>query len=327
MSPRPDAISLSDILQYRRELLVNPLFWTSCHLDALGCSFQHIDNFSTKDIYNHYEAPPQRNDNQTSSAKSRTRVSDAEMLAKSAVPSVKYNILCRFLLHDGSGFNMRSKGPEFFFAGQPVHRPRYTVFHRRNQPNQFNPDAQPLIGYLDYLDVTGLRAKRLKPRTRRDKGHDTVGARIFTKKLSRVTPAEWTEDRYFLCVLLSIAQLQERLSKDSSTPSFLSRLLVVNRDDDDFIYLYEGQFACEFLKMLDKPTAATNCTNFPTIHLRKIPFQPFETFGERILAEILATNFLSIRLAVSDNVNTVNQAVKRPRQHEGGERRNVRQKS
>lgn len=114
-----------------------------------------------------------------------------------------------------------SKGPEFFFAGQPVHRPRYTVFHRRNQPNQFNPDAQPLIGYLDYLDVTGLRAKRLKPRTRRDKGHDTVGARIFTKKLSRVTPAEWTEDRYFLCVLLSIAQLQERFSKDSSTPSFL----------------------------------------------------------------------------------------------------------
>ncbi|KAE8148116.1 hypothetical protein BDV25DRAFT_22533 [Aspergillus avenaceus] len=222
MSPMPDVISLSDIMRFRRELLVNPLLWTSRHLDAFGCSFQHIDNASTRDLDNGYEAPPQRNDKQESSAEGRTRTSDAEMLATSALPAVKYNILCRFLFHDGSVLNRRRKGPEFSFAGQPVHRPYYTVFYRRNEPNQFNPDVQPLIGYLDYLDVMGRRIRRYMPPTRPGNDHDAVGTRLFAKKLSRVTPAEWTEDPYFLCILLSIAQLQQRLSKDLSALSFFS---------------------------------------------------------------------------------------------------------
>jgi hypothetical protein len=105
MSSIHDAISLSDILRFRRELLVTPLFWTSRHLDALGCSFQQTDNFMAKNTCDGYKAPRWREDKQAPAAKSRTNISDVEMLAKSAVPSLKHNILRRLLLHDGSLFN------------------------------------------------------------------------------------------------------------------------------------------------------------------------------------------------------------------------------
>lgn len=58
----------------------------------------------TENTCDGYKDPRWREDNQTSAAKYRIKNSDVEMLAKSAVPSVKHNILCRILLHDGSFF-------------------------------------------------------------------------------------------------------------------------------------------------------------------------------------------------------------------------------
>lgn len=107
MQARSEVISLSNIVLHHRELLVNPLFWTSRHLDALGCRFQLIDNAPTKETGDGHKASQRTNDNQRSSAKERIRIFDAEMLAKSAVPSVKFHILCRFLLHESSVFNKR----------------------------------------------------------------------------------------------------------------------------------------------------------------------------------------------------------------------------
>lgn len=126
-----------------------------------------------------------------------------------------HNICWNFRLYRSSlTADGDSKGPYFFFAGQPVHRPYYSVFYRRSQSSQSPRDFQPLIGYLDYLDVSGFRMKKL-------------GGHLFAKSLSRVTPNEWTEDPYFLCVLLSIAQLQERLLKNSSPTSHMVCPLLV----------------------------------------------------------------------------------------------------
>ncbi|KKK14306.1 hypothetical protein ARAM_000778 [Aspergillus rambellii] len=274
MQATSEVTSLSDIVLHHRELLVNPLFWTSRHLDALGCRFRHIDNATTKETCDGHRASQRTNDNHTSSGKKRMRMSDAEMLATSAVPSVKYHILCRFLLHEGSVFNKRTKGPHFFFAGRPVHRPQYTVFYRRHQHSPSGQDFQPLLGYLDYLDVTSFRV--------RNRGYSTESTHSFAKGSSHIAPNEWTDDPYFMCVLLSIAQLQERLARNSSPTSHTSRLLVVNRDDHDFIYLYEGQFTSQFLTMLDRPLTATSCPKVSAIHRRKIPFKPFEDLQERI---------------------------------------------
>jgi hypothetical protein len=111
-----------------------------------------------------------------------------------------------------------SKGPPFFFAGRPVHRPHYTVFHRCSQHSPSGQDFQPLVGYLDYLNVTGFRVK--------NKGYSTVGTRPFAKGSSQAAPNEWTDDPYFMCVLLSIAQLQEHLLKNSSPRSHMVCSLV-----------------------------------------------------------------------------------------------------
>lgn len=58
--------------------------------------------------------------------------------------------------------------------------------------------------------------------------------------------------------------------------------------DCEFIHLYEAQIPSELLRMLENPTIATRCTDGSTITQRKIPFKPFKTFNERILAELLA---------------------------------------
>lgn len=95
---------------------------------------------------------------------------------------------------------------------------------------------------------------------------------------------------------------------------------MVNRDDREFVYLYEAQFTLEFLEMLDKSTIVTASIKGPIICQRKIPFRPFESFPARVRAEALAS-------ATVDKVNTGTRAVKRQLQPEDDYERNVKQKS
>lgn len=92
---------------------------------------------------------------------------------------------------------------------------------------------------------------------------------------------------------------------------------MVNRDDREFVYLYEAEFTLEFLEMLQKSTIATASTKGSIIYQRKIPFRPFESFPARIRAEALAS-------ATVDKVNTETGAVKRQLQPEDGHERNVK---
>ncbi|OJJ72277.1 hypothetical protein ASPBRDRAFT_672166 [Aspergillus brasiliensis CBS 101740] len=218
------------------------------------------------------------------SAAVNQETNDTGVLSRSAVPSVKFHILSRFLQDNESVFNQRG----FCFAGQPIHQPHFTLFCHRTPTGTIKEDG-PFLGYLDYLDVTGMRARKLAPSGIPTHSQNAIGARIFAKKLSRVTPEEWTEDPYFICVLLSIAQLQRRLSTDRSTRAFSPRLLVVSRHDREFVHLYEAQITVEFLEMLDKLTAVPASTNGPIIYQRNIPFRPFETFPARVRAETLAS--------------------------------------
>lgn len=90
-------MAVPGITKHRRELLVNPLFWTTSHLDAFGCSFQCAPT----------KAPWQSIVIQASDDVNQ-KTNDAEVLSRSAVPSVKLNILSRFLQDDESVFNQRA---------------------------------------------------------------------------------------------------------------------------------------------------------------------------------------------------------------------------
>lgn len=87
---------------------------------------------------------------------------------------------------------------------------------------------------------------------------NSVGASICQERLAQTTPKKWTEDPYFICHLLALAQLQERkldLPKPKFTPyvsglfvfSSICRapadslpLLVTNVLDREYIFCYEA---------------------------------------------------------------------------------------
>lgn len=92
-----------------------------------------------------------------------------------------------------------------------VHQPQCVLFSRRRQPSQ--PDTRPLqslVGYFNYTDVKRRRQEKLRPRQNPGGGHNAPGQRLFQKRLFQITPLEWAHDPYLVCILLSIAQLQER---------------------------------------------------------------------------------------------------------------------
>lgn len=113
------------------------------------------------------------------------------------------------------------KGADLFFAGKAVHQPSYMMFCRRMQTAQSpSQDVQPLVGYMDYLQIDSSRRKRLMPHPHPEKERkNDVCQRISDIKVARATPQEWTEDPYLLCVLISIAQFQERTQEDSQLAS------------------------------------------------------------------------------------------------------------
>ncbi|KAF4767353.1 hypothetical protein HAV15_009611 [Penicillium sp. str.  len=228
----------------------------------------------------------------------------------------KLNALTNILLSRGSHLDKRSKGPSFVFAGHPVHRPHYTVFYRCDQPDRSVCQEQlPVIGYLNYTDVSGIRWHKCQPR-HHGGGDDSAISRLGKKKFDQVTPKEWTEDPYFVCVLLSLAQFQQRRLKSPRPKIHLSRLLIASPMDRHFIHLYEARITCDLLRMLDNPAAATVQANFPTIERTQIPFRPFETFQERILAQLSVKD---ISPHVSRKHNTMNQNFKRAHEHEDDE--------
>ena len=82
------------------------------------------------------------------------------------------------------------------------------MFHRHEGP--FGNGLFPLVGYVHYTSVNGDRRRHFEPRPGSMRATTTVGAAVRQKQLAQTTPKDWTEDLYFLCHLLALAQLQER---------------------------------------------------------------------------------------------------------------------
>lgn len=109
------------------------------------------------------------------------------------------------------------------------------MFHHHGQPKQHTRESSPpLVGYLDYGEVSGSRLRKFFPRPAPRGRFNKPGVALSKKKLAQVTPKEWTGDPYFVCLLLALAQLQERKLGRSRKPrsytvrhSFLSTTLVL----------------------------------------------------------------------------------------------------
>ncbi|PLB55497.1 hypothetical protein P170DRAFT_443279 [Aspergillus steynii IBT 23096] len=255
----------NNIMQTSRELFVNPLLWTSHHMNLVGCQFvENAINPSTESI------PDQEKIKIQGHQRSINTPTDAELLAIKPLATVKHRCLVDILVGQGRPFARYGKGPEFFFAGIPVHQPCYTVFHRHAQPQLHEnvSSAPSLIGYIHYGHVKGDRSRIFEARPDPRGRGNRIGAEIGKNRLARVTPKQWTEDPYFIC----------------------SRLLVTNMTDHECIYLYETEITAEFLRALDEPKAATDDIEWSVVRWRRLSFKPYDTFADRLAAELMAPN-------------------------------------
>ncbi|KAH8434139.1 uncharacterized protein LDX57_011777 [Aspergillus melleus] len=169
-------------------------------------------------------------------------------------------------------------GSGFFFARTLVHQPSYTVFYRHGRlEDHICQGSPPLVGYLHYTHVNGGRNERFKACPDPSGRSNKIGARIGRKRLAQIKPKDWTEDPYFVCLLLALAQLQERKLKSSEPLTYTSRLFVTNVLEREYVYLYDADITTELLKTLREPKAATTCIKWPTIRRRKLRFKPYDT--------------------------------------------------
>ncbi|RAH39810.1 uncharacterized protein BO95DRAFT_426060 [Aspergillus brunneoviolaceus CBS 621.78] len=251
-------VSLSDFMQNHRELLVNPLSWTSHHLNLLGCRFEDADNTSI-------ESTGMKDETRATPHTCADLVSNAERVARSPIPNVKHHCLVDILVGEERAFARSHKGPRFSFAGKPVHRSQYTVLHRHGRANEHVLRGAPsMVGYLHHGYVNGDRMRLFEvcpdPRGR----INWIGAAIAKKRLAQITPQKWTDDPY------------------------ISRLLVTGARDHEHIHLYEAEITAELRKALTCPNLATACIERPVIRPRQIAFQPYDTFADRVTAELVA---------------------------------------
>ncbi|KND91088.1 hypothetical protein TOPH_04348 [Tolypocladium ophioglossoides CBS 100239] len=323
LSPKP----LTELIRHHREIFVSPLFWTSRHLDLVGCRFEDVENVNDATEYSgvgHISTQPSNDDGLPINDDKLIEI--VKRLAKHQTYTSKVSNLTVLLMGEGRAFDERCKGPSFFWAGRSVHQPPYTVFLRHDHSSEPRGRVTLRIGYIDYGNIgdrfCGQRYRELHRR-------QYPGKPRFWERLSELTPKEWSEDPYLLCILLSIAQRQERSSRSRQSTTHSSRLLVTNASDSQFIYLFEAEIASELLKMLDKPNLATKQTVWPIIKRKRIPYEPCKNFHKRITAELLAPSPLphSEAWIYNNDAGISKQEVgKRERGPEDDERGTMRQK-
>jgi hypothetical protein len=58
--------------------------------------------------------------------------------------------------------------------------------------------------------------------------------------------------------------------------------------EQEYIYLYSTEITAELLSALAKPKSATKSVQRPVIRRIKIPYKPYDTFSDRLSAELVA---------------------------------------
>jgi hypothetical protein len=93
-----------------------------------------------------------------------------------------------------------------------------------------------------------------------------------------------------------------------------------------FIYLFEAEIPSKFLEMLENLTLRAEHTALPTISCRKIPFEPYDSFQQRIITEVLDSHPRRRHEGTDiNNTNASERGIKRRLVEDGGDRC-VRQK-
>ncbi|RGP59251.1 hypothetical protein FSPOR_11468 [Fusarium sporotrichioides] len=239
----------------------HPYFWTAFHLRLVKCSFQQVkDNML---VQAHLD---------------RARTLKAEKLAKRPAPNLKSFYVTGLLIRKG-----------FYFAGCLIVLEEGCDIYQIDN-NKFMRQPVPTIGYYLY-NIDSARRKRLSAPPAPCGLKNEAVERIYNRRLSNITPADWRNDPYMVCLLLSLAQHQWYQRKAPKQEVFPVCLLVTKESDKEHAYIFKADIPLKLLKSLHHPTR--NFGEVPSVSWTKVSFEPYSSFSERILLYLVGAQYAS----------------------------------
>ncbi|KAF6827077.1 hypothetical protein CMUS01_09166 [Colletotrichum musicola] len=147
------------------------------------------------------------------------------------------------------------------------------------------PD-QPSIAHIYYADIEAARKSRLRPSTRSRPSGPIQSLRKI--RLRRLTPVSLTRDPYIVAVLIAMAQGQARRGFASlGTESFRVNLLLNDLDNKSHLHVFTAVIEKVLLERLANPKSAPPHAVQTKIHTYAVPYEPLESFQQRLL-EVIA---------------------------------------
>ncbi|KAF5549778.1 hypothetical protein FMEXI_4028 [Fusarium mexicanum] len=256
-----------------------PILWTSKHLDLLGVRFLHFDG--------PLHAPQPRGDDtvELDVIKVAWNAIHPAMVQRTEDKIMRaFHLLCT----PGSPLELEPKpsNANFFYAGRPVHVTKCHVYHVAKPSLNAQP---PVVGYIYYREVKRERKGQYTPWILPKLGQNLPVKRICKILLRRVTPENWAEDPYIVCVLLSLTQAQLIKQKGPMPKYFPVRLVVAVDGDKTFAHVFQAEIDARVLKALHEPTFNLDGVTWPQVKHTKVVFDPWLTFPHRIAAEMLGS--------------------------------------
>ncbi|KAI7762810.1 hypothetical protein LZL87_008251 [Fusarium oxysporum] len=154
------------------------------------------------------------------------------------------------------------------------------------------PHANPIFEYYRYNTDKERQQKLRAPRAPSGLNNELVQSKYDTR-YRLVTPTDWRHDPYFVCILMSLAQLQDRKGLGPLEGLFLARLLVTNMTDLTNAYVYKADIPHQLLDSLEYPTRIIEDFLFPKINYVVVPFEPYSTFTERVRIQLAGAEYSS----------------------------------
>ncbi|KAF5552092.1 hypothetical protein FPHYL_9039 [Fusarium phyllophilum] len=251
----------------------SPLLWTAHHLEVVGCQFLEAE--AASDSQGHHAQQPGR------------LTYYATRLATTPVENMKSHYV-RSLFRGTGVLEFVLVAAAFHYGGRLVHVPHCSAF--RIAGHIAVAHSEPIVGYYSY-NADEDREARFTARAGPPGTLNLPMKEIYKRKHASVTPEDWTRDPYLVCIILSLAQVQERSETTRQPRLYLVRLLVTHKDDQQNAYVYKADVPSQLLECLKFPSRPMDDFEFPSITVAKVAFEPYETFGGRAAEALIGAQY------------------------------------
>ncbi|KAF5691030.1 hypothetical protein FDENT_3634 [Fusarium denticulatum] len=262
----------------------HPRFWTAHHLAVVNCNFQQVES----------DDAPESVVLDTEKAEHLTKA--ALKLARENLADMKHFWVAELLLGNKPTpitFIHESDYHINFDYGHyrvPLWDSKVQIYRIKDEI--CIPYANPIIGYYRY-NADNERQRKLEVPPGPNGIKNDPFQRICDIRYRQVTPTDWRHDPYLVSLLLSLAQLQDRMALAPPEGTFLARLFVTNMTDQTNAYVYKADIPHQLLDSLDVPTRTIEDFVFPSVDYVVVPFEPYSTFADRVRVQLAGKEYFS----------------------------------